>query len=198
MPTISIDARETIKLIEKLSKNNKKIAARTINDALKTGKTAAAKELGKQWNIKAGAIKKEITVKKASQSNQNGKIEFKSKPTSLINFAARQTKKGVTYKVFKKGGRETLIGGFITTTPRQGKQVFLRQYSFTTAVKKPLKPAGFYANLPTPFRKITKVTGPRLNSILLSNNVLLPIQVEIKESIIKNAARHTASAARGY
>ena len=87
----------------------KKAATRSINRAAKSAFNAGSKEIRKHYALKARDIKEETKIKKASWTNIEAVVRIVSKDRiSLKRFGARQTKKGVSFRI-KKGGKRSLI-----------------------------------------------------------------------------------------
>ena len=79
----------------------------------------AVKEIKNEYNLKSTYIKKKVKMRTRWGSSTAGKvieaivIEARSFRTSLLRFGARQTKKGVSVKVMRKGARKLFKGAFI-------------------------------------------------------------------------------------
>lgn len=98
---------------------------RALNKAAAQAKTEASKAVrAAGYNIKASAIKKSFTIKRATQANMEVRLKATGKPITLINYGARQTKSGVTVTV--KGGRTILRHAFIAKMGNGHTGVFER------------------------------------------------------------------------
>jgi len=147
-----------------------KVAYRAIKKVTAGIKTDADKEIRDIYNLKkskvsGGIYTKAGTMDKPLMSVTVGKHgDDSSKPISLINFAARQTQKGVSTQVLKSGGRKLTPHLFIADGKNSNRHVFVRQYRWKG--KGPVKKfnkAFSYGALPAIFRgPILKRTGPRL------------------------------------
>ena len=86
-----------------------------------------AKEIGKELAVPQKDIKTTIAiVKKATRQQLSSTV--RQKPTSRLSlkrFSARQTNKGVSYRISKSEGRKTIKGAFIQ--PSLGGHVYRRQ-----------------------------------------------------------------------
>ncbi|HEC91771.1 MAG TPA: hypothetical protein ENI51_02065 [Candidatus Atribacteria bacterium] len=96
-----------------------------LNRAAKTMFTTGSKEIRKQYNIKAGDVKKAATIKKATRGNFEAALTIIGGPIPFKYFAPRQIKKGVTVKI-KKGSKRTFIksafiGGYLPIRVRKMK-----------------------------------------------------------------------------
>jgi len=101
--------------------------ATAINATARKTQSMLSKEIGKELATSQKEIKKTIRVtSKASAAKLGATVS--QRPTSrisLLQFGARQTKKGVSYKVSKTKGRKTVPGAFIVN--RLGQHVFKRK-----------------------------------------------------------------------
>jgi hypothetical protein len=93
-------------------------------------RTAMSREIRAEFNISASKVAESLRTTRARPSG--GRFSFEAslespnkrgRSLNLINFAARQTAKGVTFKVKKSGGRKLIPGAFIAN---QGRTVFIR------------------------------------------------------------------------
>ncbi len=121
-----------------------KAIAGAINDTIKKAKTRLLQskgELRSKVNIKRKDIAPYVdTSKRANVSRLTGRLSVhSSKRLSLAYFGARQTNKGVTYKIERRGARKLIPGafgypdgtsGFLWVARRRGRErnpiVFLR------------------------------------------------------------------------
>lgn len=103
-----------VKLFELRTNVVNKATISALNKVAAQAKTASSKEIrGAGYNMKAAAIKKQISVRRASGSNPVALLVCKGRPIPLIEYSARQTAKGVTVSV--KTGRKLIPGAFIAT-----------------------------------------------------------------------------------
>lgn len=132
MITVEIEGMDKLKKLL----NPKLIAKaepRALNKTAKLSRTAESKEIRKTYNIKAGRLNREL--EKISGGNRatvnrpraiiRGKKLTKRNP-GLQNYGARQTSKGVSYRVRKDLGRKTMPHAFVATMPEGGTGIFLR------------------------------------------------------------------------
>lgn len=82
----------------------------------------AKRDIRAEYNIPAGRIGKDLS---ATEFPSSVRLKGRFKGIGLINFAARQTLKGVTYSIFR-GRRGLLDGAFIATLPGGNVQVMER------------------------------------------------------------------------
>ena len=103
-----------------------RVMTRAINRTTQSAKTETGRRISQAINITQSSIKKRILMTKATFSRWIGTLGISEKRFSLIHFKARQTKKGVTYKIEKSGGRKQIPAAFIRS-PRGAKVVFRRE-----------------------------------------------------------------------
>ena len=103
-----------------------KALASALNKVADQVKTAASREVrAAGYNLKAATIKAAIKVRRASPGNLKSVVVANGKPVPLLQYAARQTGKGVTVNVLK--GRKLIAGAFIATMPSGHKGVYVRE-----------------------------------------------------------------------
>lgn len=105
--------------------------SRIINRSLSAVNTEGSVQVRKYYNLKASRIKKNFKVQKATKNNLNGYWRSTGRPVGLMQFGAKETRRGVSVKVSTEGSRSTVRGAFIRTpsSPRvdmTGPQVFWR------------------------------------------------------------------------
>jgi len=87
--------------------------------------TQAKRELKEATGLKAGTVAKKITKDKARRGDEEYTIRIKSKYLNLIEFNARQTKRGVSAKAW--GNRKIYRGAFIGSGRNSGKQLVFKK-----------------------------------------------------------------------
>ena len=83
--------------------------------------TQAKRELKDATGLKAGVVGKKIKKDKARKGDETYSIHIKSRYLNAIEFGARQTKKGVSAKVW--GKRRVYKHAFIASGKNSGKQL---------------------------------------------------------------------------
>jgi hypothetical protein len=101
-------------------------AQAAIGRTLVTGVAATARIVGRTLNLKIGDIKETIRTDKPSFDKLEGSIAVDRKPVPLGEFPSTQTKRGVSVKVWKDGGREVLKSTFKATMSTGHQGVFER------------------------------------------------------------------------
>jgi len=113
------------KLIEIGTNAVNKATVRALNKLADQVKTAGSKEIrAAGYNMKAAAIKRQITIRRASLATPVVLIRCSGRPIPLIQFSARQISAGVSVSV--KNGRKVIPGAFIATMPTGHKGVYVR------------------------------------------------------------------------
>ena len=87
--------------------------------------TQAKRELKDATGLKAGTVGKKIAKDKARRGDEEYSIFIKSRYLNVIEFGARQTKRGVSAKVW--GKRKIYRGAFIGSGRNSGKQLVFKK-----------------------------------------------------------------------
>tara|TARA_Y100000310_G_scaffold250452_1_gene256672 strand:+ start:339 stop:896 length:558 start_codon:yes stop_codon:yes gene_type:complete len=104
-----------------------KVITRGINKTLASSRTKAVRLFAGDINIKQKTIREQIRILRASYSRWIGQLRFYgSSRIPLSRFAARQTQRGVSYKIEKTGGRKTAEHAFIAETETGHRGVWRR------------------------------------------------------------------------
>lgn len=104
--------------------------ARALNRTVEQAKTSMSKEIRAEFNLPAAKVNQALRINRAKASggllSLVASLESPAKrgrSLNLANFAARQTKKGVSFKIRRTGGRVTIPGSFLING---GKTVMIR------------------------------------------------------------------------
>jgi len=129
MITISIDQTQIERLKKSLGDKAKRIqqeVAVAINATAKKVAREIAKEIKTELATSVKVIAAAISqTRKASKAQLGATVTLaKTKRISLKEFGARQTKKGVSYRVSKTAGRKTIRSAFVVD--KIGGHVFAR------------------------------------------------------------------------
>ena len=100
-------------MLRDIKNGAKKAHVTAINKTLTTTRVQVRKRIGQDINLAAKRINQELDIEKANYSKISGRFVAYCAPIGLINFGANQTAKGVTYKIYKSGGRQFLKHAFI-------------------------------------------------------------------------------------
>ena len=87
--------------------------------------TQAKRELKDATGLKAGVVGKKIKKDKARKGDETYSIGIKSRYLNAIEFGARQTKKGVSAKIWNV--RKNYKGAFIGSGRNSGKQLVFKK-----------------------------------------------------------------------
>ena len=87
--------------------------------------TQAKRELKDATGLKAGVVGKKIKKDKVHKGDETYSIHIKSRYLNAIEFGARQTKKGVSAKIW--GVRKNYKGAFIGGGRNSGKQLVFKK-----------------------------------------------------------------------
>ena len=87
--------------------------------------TQAKRELKEATGLKVGVVAKKIKKDKARRGDETYLIFIKSRYLNVIEFGARQTKRGVSAKVW--GKRKVYRGAFIGRGRNSGKQLVFKK-----------------------------------------------------------------------
>ena len=105
-------------------------AASAMNKTIAKAKTAMKREIRAEFNIPASTVEKSLRIRRAYFRSGTVKLEAAlESPTqngramNVIHFGARQTKKGVSVRIRKAGGRSVISHAFIANG---GRTVFAR------------------------------------------------------------------------
>lgn len=185
--------KELENTLRHIPKGAPKALSRSINKGLTGGRTEMVKATREILNVKAKKVRDQIKIKKASVSRLSGIMTSKGQPLNLINFGARQTKKGVSVQVLKKNPRETIPHAWIGTGEHNNRLVFMRQrtpenapYIFTKKVRPGVK----YGALPDKYRlPMESKTGPRLQDIEGRDEVMGRVQDEASSRLMNEMNR---------
>jgi hypothetical protein len=131
--SITTNFADVQRKLEQLHKDvaNKALAS-ALNKTVAQAKTAMSKEIREEFNLPASTVNKSLRIERARASGGRFKLEAAlssiSKPgarsLNLAHFAARQTRKGVTFKVKRGGPRKLIPGAFLING---GKTVMIRE-----------------------------------------------------------------------
>ena len=108
-----------------------RVMSRGINRTATAARVSIARRIAARVKIKQSAIKKGISLKKATYRRWIAHLNIYGKRIPLINFGARQLKAGTSYRIAKAGPRKRIQSAFIQTMQSGHRGVF-RRYRETT------------------------------------------------------------------
>ena len=96
-----------------------------VNETGRQTLTMAARLVSKEAGLKARTTKKQFALRKSRPSTLTATVVAHGSPIHLVEFGARQTKRGVSAKAW--GKRKTYPGTFIATMASGKRGVFVRK-----------------------------------------------------------------------
>lgn len=164
-----------------------KAMTRAINKTLTGARTDAVDEISKVLNLTKTRIRKDFSKRNSTWKTLEGRFYSTGKPVGLASFAGtRQTKKGVSFKIFKRGKR-SIIGGAFVAERRGANHVFLRKYRKGKKKGQAVKPNFPYGVLPRSYRlPVWRLTGPRVQDIYDDKPVMDSVLKKAGERFDKN------------
>ncbi len=117
----------------------KKRCQQALNRTLQRSRTKMTNLIGEKLNLRKKSIRELITIQKANKdTGLIGKLTIKHKPVPLIEYNAKQNRKGVSFKVFKDRPRQLVKHAFIYGDKRSKLMVFRRELGVGRLKIKPL------------------------------------------------------------
>lgn len=113
-------------MLRDIPKAMPKIMTRAINKTATSVRAEVVREIGKKIALKLKDIREDITIYKANWSRWEASVNIRRKRHGLIRFGARQTKKGVSYRIEKSGGRKSIQHAFIAES-NSAENVWIRE-----------------------------------------------------------------------
>ncbi|MBS0289288.1 MAG: phage tail protein [Proteobacteria bacterium] len=116
---------------------NKK-CQQALNRTLQRSRTQMTNAIGEKLNLRKKTIRELISLQQANKNTGLiGKLSVKNKPVPLIEYKARQNRKGVSVKIFHDRPRQLVRHAFICPDSRARLTVFKREPG---AGRLPIKP----------------------------------------------------------
>lgn len=114
-----------------------------LNRTLQRSRTQMTNAIGEKLNLRKKTIRELISIQKANKNTGLiGKLTVKHKPVPLIEYDAKQNRKGVSFKVFRDRQRQLIKYAFICKDKRHTLTVFKREYNASRLKIKPLYGTG--------------------------------------------------------
>lgn len=175
------DVSRVIWALRDVKNGARKAIMRSVNKTLTGVKTDMAKETSKILNVTQKRVKKDITVKKAGKTKLSGLVSSKGKPINLMQYKAKQKKKGVSVKILKSSKRKTIPGAFIFVGQNNNQLVGWRKKTVQSAAyigtQKDKYSDSRYAAMPKKYRlPIESLYGPRIQDITGRPEVMKKIE----------------------
>lgn len=108
---------DVLNLLQAYRTGGKKALQRSVNHGAKQGRKISVDAMSKKAALKKKTIRAATTMYFASLRTLSAKLVIKGGSVSLMEYGARQTKKGVTFRLWKDGKRERYRHAFITKLP---------------------------------------------------------------------------------
>ncbi|MGE3319837.1 MAG: hypothetical protein AB7I18_11140 [Candidatus Berkiella sp.] len=110
-----------------------------LNRTLQRSRTQMTNAIGEKLNLRKKTIRELISIQKANKNTGLiGKLTVKHKHVPLIEYNAKQNRKGVTFKMFKIRPRQLVKHAFIYADTRSKLTVFRRERGASRLKIKPL------------------------------------------------------------
>jgi len=121
------DLKDVLNLLKAYREGGQKALQRSVNHGAKQGRKISVDEMAKKAALKKKTIRGQTSMYFASLSGLTAKLVIKGSPLPLMEYGARQTKKGVTFKIWKDSKRERYRHAFIAQiTGSSAKGVYER------------------------------------------------------------------------
>ena len=105
-----------------------KAFSRALNKTVNNTKTEMVKLVRRDYNYKAAAVRKRITVSKATYANLSASVKSTGNNVHMTDIAGtRQTKKGVSVNVKKSTGIKLIPRAFKAPGQRSGRDIIFRR-----------------------------------------------------------------------
>lgn len=149
---------------------------RALNRTLSEANTAAARALAEDTGLSQSRVKQNLIATKATFDTLAATLTLSGRRIPLLDFGARQTNKGVSYRIGAKG-RGTVLHAFLATMASGHEGVFARR---PWAVSRRMGP-GVYHGLP-----IVELHGPSLTHVAQKPEIQEAVVGRIVEAFPKN------------
>lgn len=139
MTTINVQfkgVRQFQKSLLKTESTVNRKAQQALNRTLTRSRTQMTNAVGEKLNLKKKTIREQISLQKANKNTGLiGKLIVKNKHVPLIEYKARQNRKGVSFKMFKDKPRQLIHGAFIADSSKHVPTVFKRETKARLKIK---------------------------------------------------------------
>ncbi len=117
---------------------NKK-CQQALNRTLQRSRTKMTNAVGEKLNLRKKTIRDLVSIQRATKATGLiGTLSVKNKPVPLIEYRAKQNRKGVSFKVFHDRPRQLIKHAFIYPDSRSRLTVFKREPGAARLKIKPL------------------------------------------------------------
>lgn len=170
--TVRMEAGDLINSLKNVTDNLPKQLSIVVGKTGRRAESITAKDITKELAVKQKTVKKEIKRRKTSKTSVEMELK-KSARIPLRDFGARQTRKGVSYRISKTSGRKVVHGAF------QGPKPGVRHGKWNGRVFKRVGKG----RLP-----IVQLRGPSPWGVVVKRNRLAPITAQVNDELKKQIA----------
>lgn len=125
---VEADITSSLRDLEQLEGNLKhRVLGRALNRTATGMKTEVSRQIRSVLNVRAQDVNKRLSIRRAASGERSVEIVIGARGLPLLAFGARQTKKGVSVKVLRRGGRKLVRGAFIAQMKSGHRGVFVRR-----------------------------------------------------------------------
>lgn len=107
------DMNDVLNILRAYREGGQKALQRSVNHGAKQGRKLSVDAMARKAALKKKTIRGATSMYFASLRNLTAKLVIKGKPLALTEYGARQTKKGVTFRIWKDGKREKYRHAFL-------------------------------------------------------------------------------------
>ena len=144
-----------------------KVAIRAVNKTLAKAKTAAGKMIRQRYFLKAGDMRRVISLYKATPVRPVALMRAKSPRLALPKFRVRQKAKGVQVRVLRSSGGKVIPGTFLATMRSGHEGVFQRIDKVTGSGR----------------QAISELSGPSPAELIASTKIFPRLRKKIQEEL---------------
>lgn len=138
MPKVTLSASGFDRVINSLQaypKAAQQSLLRSINRTLPGSRERWQRDIREKVNLSAAAVKRRFHIKRANFNRKKGEIIVSRQAVGLIDYDAKQTQRGVTFRVIRGASRQRLEHAFIATMKSGHKGVFTRKGKERTPIR---------------------------------------------------------------
>lgn len=156
--------RRVEKMLQGIPNALPKVVSRAINRTASPAKSEISQGIREKINATAKRVNERINIIKATYNNWIATIHISRRRLPLMAFGAKQTAKGVSYKIKRNGSREFIPHAFIATMKSGHEGVFERDWMERLPITEKFGPSigEQFRNLPSLIRRVTDSAYERL------------------------------------
>ena len=121
---IDLETKELSAFLNAAPRQTSIALLRSLKRGTKAAQTHAARVVSKDMGLKVGTVRKRIRIKQPTGQTLTGEVRADLKRIPLVNFGARATRRGVSYR--GEGGRRRIPSAFLATMATGHRGVFKR------------------------------------------------------------------------